>query len=124
MELTKENLDGYERSARDFARRYGDNISMQVNVSHLLALIAAARELEDRQWIPVLDSDGMIQCEEGQSYLFAIQMAGGDWEMFVNRLVWDSETEPYWGDDDPGWEPDYGMFFSPRPLPPEPTNGR
>lgn len=76
-------------------------------------------ETEAARWVPVLDSEGLVQCDEGQPYLFAIQMAGGGWEMFVNRLVWDSETEPYWGDDDPGWEPGYGMFFTALPSPPE-----
>lgn len=70
-------------------------------------------------WRPVLDEDELIACDEGNVYLFAIQMDSGSWEYFVNRLVWDSESTPYWGDDDPGWEPQHGMWFCDLRPPPE-----
>ena len=47
MTLSKEDLNGYEETARVFAKRYGPSISVQINATHLLSLIASARELEE-----------------------------------------------------------------------------
>lgn len=86
-------------------------------------VVPASLPSASEQWAPVLDDESMIACEEGQTYLFAIAMRDGHWEWFVNRLVWDSETEPTWGDDYPGWEPQEGMFFRELPAPPSNASG-
>lgn len=69
------------------------------------------------KWRKLVEDDGTLAVEEGETYLFAIKTNQG-WDYFVDSLVWDSETPPEWHDAQHGWDGrESVMWFTPIECP-------
>lgn len=96
---------------------------------HLRDLITRFKshaELDDDGWRLLFSADNVIMCDEGNEYLFAVNhVLVNDpekrvyWEYFTDSLVWDSETEPTWGDGGHGFDIDDVTHFRSKPTAPE-----
>lgn len=86
------------------------------------AVMAAVERLEKAarcgQWKPMLGPDGLTQCEEGRTYVFAVAQSNreGEWGYFVDALTWDAESEPQWRDGCHGWGEQDGALFLDAPF--------
>jgi hypothetical protein len=70
----------------------------------------------------VAEPGGVIECDEGQEYLFAVYVdtfAWEGWMYFSDAINWDSETPPEWRDGGHGWELEDALWFTELPQPPE-----
>jgi hypothetical protein len=77
-------------------------------------------------WKSLTGPCGVINVDEAQTCLFAIQVSTNGaplrWEYFVDAVVWDAETDPDWSDGDHGWSLDDGIWFKPIGAPPAPAD--
>jgi hypothetical protein len=75
-----------------------------------------------RAWVKLYKPDGYLAVDEGESYLFAIEVSSNKypahWEFFSDAIVWDVETEPQWADGQHGWDLNDEIWFRPCPEPP------
>lgn len=113
---TKEKLDELEARARAVNTTFGPG-ELAVRAEVLLSLIAAAREMEERRWVPV--SERMPPKTE---LVIAANKHGN-----VSAFWWDGQTEPDafgWHFTSGGldWRNDIVTHW--MPLPKGPTNGR
>ena len=77
----------------------------------------------DGEWVSMVEPDGTFAVDEGQTYLFAIEVSCNagppSWEYFVDAVVWDAETDPDWSSGEHGWDISDEILF--RPIaPPQP----
>lgn len=81
----------------------------------------------DGEWVSMVKPDGTFAVDEGQTYLFAIEVSTEvstngcklHWEYFVDAVVWDAETDPDWSSGEHGWDINDEILF--RPIaPPQP----
>lgn len=66
--------------------------------------LAMGRKLPNNGWNRLLDEDSMVTVDEGNTYLFAIELSDGRWEYFSDAIIWDSETAPQWSEGQHGWD--------------------
>lgn len=74
--MNKEELDEWERRALGSVAQYGSGADVKVPNSTMLSLIAAARELESRRWVPAHGLgcvDGIGGCIVGEYYLCLLE---------------------------------------------------
>ena len=100
----------------------GDDVYETLHALERLAQLVA--DAEGAPWRKLHKDSGFLAVTEGEHYWFAIQVRingeNPEWEYFADSVIWDSETEPQWGDGDHGWGLDDGeIWFRPLPKPPE-----
>lgn len=70
-----------------------------------------------REWRPLFDAEGLIQCEEGELCLFTLRVNVGEenvgWEIFLDSVTWDAESDPEFHADESGWSLTDVEFFMP-----------
>ena len=113
---------GEEVASGDSAEEALDDARSQVES------IARAVGLIPDGWRPLFDTNGILQCEEGKTYLFALQVstngAPPEWHYFVDRVVWDEETEPDFANCEAGWAVDDCELFRPIEAPVDQLAGK
>lgn len=107
-----------EPDNRDYIAAFSPDVTLAL-ISELRTLRASAAEAE---WRPLINPDGMVAVDEGESYWFAVQVSTSGappcWEYWQDSVVWDAETEPDFAGD-PGWSISDEIYFRTLPSPPE-----
>jgi hypothetical protein len=116
----KADLEELERALELAKARNLDGVMFsRGKLRALIAEVRASRAASE--WRPVIGPDGLVAVDEGQSYLFAIQVSTNGahcvWEYWQDAIVWDAETEPDFAGD-PGWDISDDVYFRELPSPP------
>jgi len=121
-EAAKLRMLAYSGDVPVYGRQFGRAFTPTV-VLALIAELERLRAAKAPEWKPLLDAAGQLNVDEGATYLFAVELAGGGaWEYFSDSIGWDAdeETVPNWHSGAHGWSINNDeLFFAPLPAPPE-----